>query len=194
MQQAKPIWQSKTLWINLIAIIALVLQTYTSFIIDPDKQIVILGVINTLLRFITKVPIEWGGSSDQAGFITISVSFLITVSLLFSLLLFAGCATTGTPVAQDSPQVIAGKSLLAVKSTIVTAAQATDGLCKVGTLKPNICAQAKAAYKLAKPAYDTAVDAYLLMVQGGDPAAFTDALQRVQGIAVNLTLLTGGAH
>ncbi|MDA8428921.1 MAG: hypothetical protein M0T70_06660 [Geobacteraceae bacterium] len=128
----------------------------------------------------------------EAGFIRLP---LLAALALTGLLFLAGCATTGTaPAANDTPQVIAGKSLLAVKSTIVTAAQATDGLCRVGTLKPDSCAQAKAAYELAKPAYDSAVDAYLLMVQGGDPAAFTTALQRVQGIAANLAQLTGGAR
>lgn len=56
----KKFWLSKTFWVNVLAIVALIIQTYTGFAIDPEKQIVILGVVNTLLRFITKSPIGWG--------------------------------------------------------------------------------------------------------------------------------------
>lgn len=131
-------------------------------------------------------------SRAEAGFIRLPLLAALT---LIGLLFLAGCATTGTPAANDSPQVLAGKSLLAVKQTIVTAATATDGLCRAGTLKPDTCAQAKAAYELAKPAYDTAVDAYLLMsVKGGDAADFRAALLRVQDLAQNLLLISGGAQ
>lgn len=55
----KKFWLSKTFWVNVLAIVALIVQTYTGFVIDPEKQVVILGVVNTILRFATKEPIEW---------------------------------------------------------------------------------------------------------------------------------------
>lgn len=122
------------------------------------------------------------------------LSLLLLLALTFS----AGCASTGTAPAdttavtvKDSPLTLAGKSLLAVKSTITTAATATDALCKSGALPADKCTQAKAAYETAKPAYDAAVNAYLLMSStGGDPATFGAALTRVQGIAGNLLAIS----
>ncbi|MFZ2949545.1 MAG: hypothetical protein WA003_08670 [Desulfuromonadaceae bacterium] len=135
------------------------------------------------------------GLASEAGFINLRclVLFLVASLLLCASLLFTGCATTSAtapPTATDTPQVRAGKSLLAVQTSIVTAARATDGLCRAGTLKADICAQAKAAYQKTKPAYDLALDAYLLMsAGGGDPADFESALLRVQNMAANLLLI-----
>ena len=125
--------------------------------------------------------------------------------LIWGMLAFAGCAskviatqpgTAGTAVtAKDTTLQTAGKSLLAVKSTIVTAATATDALCKAGKIEPGKCATAKAAYDLSKPAYDSAVDAYLLMSQGyGSPENFAAALAKVQSLATHLLELSGGAQ
>lgn len=53
----KKFYLSKTFWINLIAIIALV--GFGMETVSPEIQIAILAVINMVLRFITKQPIEW---------------------------------------------------------------------------------------------------------------------------------------
>ena len=126
----------------------------------------------------------------EAGFIRLP---LLAALALIGMLALSACATTGTaPTVNDSPQIIAGKSLLAVKATIITAATATDALCKTGTMAADQCAQALAAYEQAKPAYDAAIDAYLLMTSiGGDPGNFDRTLTRVQGLAANLLTLTG---
>jgi len=203
---------SKTLWFNLIAAVALLLQSRFGFIIDPEAQGGILAIINLILRSVTGQPLEWKpAAADEdsepphfipprsEGFIHVPLLPLILLFTLLALGSLSGCATTSstTPqaaTAKDTPLQTAGKSLLAVKSAIVTAATATDALCKAGTLAPDKCAQAKAAYELSKPAYDSAVDAYLLMSQGyGDPAAFGVALSKVQAIATNLLTLSGGA-
>ena len=55
----KKIWASKTLWVNILAIIALIVQTYTGFVIDIEAQASILAFINVALRLITKQPISW---------------------------------------------------------------------------------------------------------------------------------------
>lgn len=134
--------------------------------------------------------------SPEGGFIRLPLLFLIAA--FACIVAMTGCATTSptaAPTANDSPQVLAGKSLLAVKSTIVVAATSVDKLCMTGTLKPDVCTQAKATYEQTKPAYDAAVDAYLLMTSvGGDPGAYGRALTRVQGLAADLLAVSGGAQ
>lgn len=51
---------SKTLWANIIALIAVGIQQVTGQqIIDPQDQVALLGVVNIILRNITKDPIKW---------------------------------------------------------------------------------------------------------------------------------------
>ncbi len=52
-------WTSKTMWINIIALLALVLQGIYGWTINPEYQLMILGVINVILRAITKGPVGW---------------------------------------------------------------------------------------------------------------------------------------
>lgn len=200
-------YASKTLWLNLIAVIALIVQTQTGFVVNPETQAGLLAVINLVLRAITGVPLAWGTSTgDQttgdkpsaptdAG--CIRLPLLLLVAAFAGLVALTGCATTATTTSGGTvavtPLQTAGKSLLAVKTSIVTAATSTDGLCRAGTLKPDICAQARAAYGTAKPAYDMAVDAYLLMATGaGGSENFEAALLRVRNIAANMLLIASG--
>jgi len=203
----KPWYASKTLWINLVAIIALAAQTLnSSYVISPEIQGAVLAIINLILRVVTNQPLDWNNASGAgnetppgppatAGFVLLRLLPLLPLAAL--LMLAAGCATTGTGVAseKDSPLILAGKSLLAVKGTIVAAATATDALCKAGKISADKCVQAKAAYETAKPAYDAAIDAYLLMTSmGGDSGDFSRSLTRVQSLATDLLALTGGAR
>lgn len=130
---------------------------------------------------------------SEAGYIRLSSLLFLATAFAFIIYL-TGCATTGTaPTTSDTAQMTAGKSLLAVKSAIVVAATSVDTLCTNGTLKHDVCTEAKATYEQSKPAYDAAVDAYLLLTsQGGDNAAFQAALIRVQALAADLALITGG--
>ena len=50
----KPWYQSRTLWVNLIVIIAILVQSQTSFVIEPEAQAALVVVINLILRAITK--------------------------------------------------------------------------------------------------------------------------------------------
>lgn len=50
----KPWYYSKTFWINLIAISALIAQVRYGFIISAEEQVAILAVINLIVRAITK--------------------------------------------------------------------------------------------------------------------------------------------
>ena len=57
-------YTSKTLWVNAIAIIAIIAQGQFGFIIDPVVQLAILGVVNIILRAITGEDIVWGSPED----------------------------------------------------------------------------------------------------------------------------------
>lgn len=59
VQDIKRIYESKTFWINIIAIITFVAQSKFGYILDPSIQIQILGAINILLRTVTHNPIKW---------------------------------------------------------------------------------------------------------------------------------------
>ena len=50
-------WSSKTLWLNLVAGLALVAQSQFGFVIDPEAQAGILAVVNLALRLVTKEPV-----------------------------------------------------------------------------------------------------------------------------------------
>ena len=60
--EKKPFWASKTMWVNLVALVATV---STAFGLDlgltPENQVAVVGaviaVLNIALRFVTKAPI-----------------------------------------------------------------------------------------------------------------------------------------
>jgi hypothetical protein len=57
------IWYaSKILWVNLIALIGMVLQGKFGYVLSPEIQVVILALINMILRAITKQEIVWSKS------------------------------------------------------------------------------------------------------------------------------------
>ena len=58
-EEAKKVYQSKTFWVNVIAILAILAQTQTGFVIGAESQATILAAINLVLRAITKQPITW---------------------------------------------------------------------------------------------------------------------------------------
>ena len=47
-------YTSKTLWVNLLAIAALVAQTEFGYLLDAEAQAALLAVINLILRVVTK--------------------------------------------------------------------------------------------------------------------------------------------
>lgn len=53
-------WMSKTLWVNILAIIAFAIQTFTGVNwLSGEMQATILGIINVFLRMVTKEKIIW---------------------------------------------------------------------------------------------------------------------------------------
>lgn len=57
--KVKNIFLSKTIWVNLLALIAFFAQRHYGFVIDESLQVEILGAINILLRIITNEPVKW---------------------------------------------------------------------------------------------------------------------------------------
>jgi hypothetical protein len=51
-------WKSKTLWVNVIALIAMIVQANYGFIIAPEEQIAVITIVNLILRAITKTGLE----------------------------------------------------------------------------------------------------------------------------------------
>jgi hypothetical protein len=57
--EGKKIWFSKILWLNVLALAAILVQAYTGYVVSVETQASILAVLNVLLRLITKDPIVW---------------------------------------------------------------------------------------------------------------------------------------
>jgi len=59
---SKPIYKSKTFWVNIIAIAGIVLNSYYGIELDVETQAVmatgILAVVNVILRLFTNQPIK----------------------------------------------------------------------------------------------------------------------------------------
>lgn len=54
----KKFYMSKTFWVNLLLIFVMLIQSHTGFVITPEEQAMIIGVINIILRFMTGEPLE----------------------------------------------------------------------------------------------------------------------------------------
>lgn len=55
----KQFYMSKTFWTNIVAAVAIAIQTKYGFVIGPEFQTLGLAVINMALRSITKEKIIW---------------------------------------------------------------------------------------------------------------------------------------
>ena len=52
-------WKSKTLWVNIIAIGAIVVRAEYGLVLTPVGEVALLGAINMILRKITKEQLVW---------------------------------------------------------------------------------------------------------------------------------------
>lgn len=50
-------YHSKTLWVNTIAIVAIIAQAHYGFVINPEEQVGLLAIVNLILRAVTKEPL-----------------------------------------------------------------------------------------------------------------------------------------
>ncbi len=57
-EETKKWYKSKTIWVNLVMIIALVVQTQVGFAINAEEQIAVVAIINLGLRAITSSGLE----------------------------------------------------------------------------------------------------------------------------------------
>jgi hypothetical protein len=57
--KSKSFLSSKTFWVNILSAVGIVIQTKTGFIVDPATQALGLTAVNTVLRTVTKSPINW---------------------------------------------------------------------------------------------------------------------------------------
>lgn len=88
--EGKQWYASKTLWVNLIAIVALGIQSQTGFVIDGEIQGALLIVVNAILRLITKDKVALRNDNS-----TKIITYLIVgVSILPFALASPGCATS----------------------------------------------------------------------------------------------------
>lgn len=51
---------SKTIWVNGLAILAVILNGQFGIKLSPEVQVAALAVINFVLRLVTKAPLNWG--------------------------------------------------------------------------------------------------------------------------------------
>ena len=56
--EKKPFWSSKTLWVNVLAAVALFVQNQYGYALSPDLQAYILILVNIILRTVTKTGIS----------------------------------------------------------------------------------------------------------------------------------------
>ncbi len=59
MTNGKKFWHSKTFYVNLLAIAALVGQMHFGFAVSAEAQASILAAVNVALRLVTKEEIVW---------------------------------------------------------------------------------------------------------------------------------------
>jgi hypothetical protein len=50
---SKTWYTSKTIWVNAIALVVVIIQAYTGYVVDPVYQGYALAIINLILRFVT---------------------------------------------------------------------------------------------------------------------------------------------
>lgn len=87
--------------------------------------------------------------------------------LLLPILLLSACIT-----GPQSPQILAGKSLLAMQQTIITVAETGSKLCNQGILQKADCLTIASYYAQAAPAYDLAADSLSVVLIKNDAAAW----------------------
>ena len=159
---------SKTLWVNVLAVVAMLVQGQTGFIIDAEAQIALLGVINLVLRAVTKEPLNWKSTQNQSGksnldLLRVMAGFSLGLALVMVL---SGCA------AFQEKRGLATKALLTTKEAIVGIAEAADQLCSQGTLTQSQCDEVATVYEQAKAGYDAAADLLVVAVKSDSDDAW----------------------
>lgn len=58
MTEEKPFWKSKTLWLNLLALIIVIL-TGIENAVNANISLTVITVMNIILRAVTKEAVKW---------------------------------------------------------------------------------------------------------------------------------------
>ena len=127
------------------------------------------------------------GPAGTGGFARLP---MLAVLLLVCLALNA-CATVSGKT--DTPQVTAGKSLLAIQQSIVATRDAIGVPCQQGVISQSDCQQMDDLYRQSKPMVDAAIDAEILALNGAptDAAAYQQRLSDIVALEVKLITLAG---
>lgn len=160
----KTILTSKTVWVNIIAFIAMLVQSKTGFVIDADSQIAILAVINLLLRMVTKSAITW--KKDDTKIIT----------GLLVIMLFAGYGCTAANLEKNTYATLSVSQV-----TYDTALSTIGDLYKQGKIPEQTKAEIIEKAKKYKQAHNTAVAAFLAYKESGlvaDQENYLDTLSK----------------
>lgn len=57
---SKSLLESKTFWVNILALAAMVAQSVTGHeVINAESQVALLGIVNVILRLVTSKPVAW---------------------------------------------------------------------------------------------------------------------------------------
>lgn len=162
----KKAYTSKTLWANIVGIIVILIQAQAGYVIDPVVQTGLLGLINIILRLITKEPIQWGKDSDNSGGSDglNGLNGLNSFGMcLLVILLVSGCAYN---IKNETREVSATKTMISMREAIVTIAATADQMCTQGTLNQDQCNKVAEMYRKAEVTYDFAADALAVALSG----------------------------
>jgi hypothetical protein len=55
----KKFWLSRTFWLNIVAIVAMIIQAQLGWVMPPETQTTALALINMVLRLVTRSEIGW---------------------------------------------------------------------------------------------------------------------------------------
>jgi len=187
----KNILQSRTFWVNILAVVAMLVQTQTGFIVDPEAQGAILAVINVILRFVTKSVVVWG-SHDSGG----SSGLSSLCACLLAVMLLTSCSA------------LHPNTYKYVETTKVTAegiAKIAINMHKAETLDDKNYLRVKDTYERARKASDAAIFAMQMSLEvGEDPRSSENynlaldesmrLLTKLIELAVDLKLIQGGGQ
>jgi hypothetical protein len=85
----KPIYQSKTFWLNVLALLCLLSPAVQAWMAaNPEQPVMVLGALNILVRFVTqgKITIFASGDNDTASkWMPVCVLGVVTAGLCMAL-------------------------------------------------------------------------------------------------------------
>ncbi|MBI5056986.1 MAG: hypothetical protein HZB61_10270 [Nitrospirae bacterium] len=185
-------YESKTLWVNALSIIAMIVQSQTVYFLDLKLQALILSIVNIILRFITTEPIT-GNDSNSSG----SSSGLNSLGMcLLVVMLLTSCASL-------SPNTY--KYVETTKVTAEGIAKIAIDMHKAGTLDDKSYLRVKSTYESARKASDAAIYVMQMSLEvGEDPRSSENynlaldesmrLLSKLIELGVDLKLIQGGGQ